>query len=676
MTDKHKYGTKLRLFGGVPEKGGIGANCQTVEYTDENGKTTRILIDAGVKLATKKQQEQNPGLNCIIPDFRQFVPGENGEPAEFPIDAILVTHVHADHLDGLNYMFQYCAEHNITPPPVYGSENTKQTLDSNLNKMRIPYEKRPRTYIMQPYRTVKTNDTKITSVHANHTTPGAYGFLLRTPDGVGYLNQGDNRMKKSHTDVADDQNMKKAAFHSLEVTHMTVDSTSSGVEDDVNVTFEKSVSEAERAFDAEKGKEFISPIISRSIENVLPLLVAAKERGKKVFFDGKNAREAFANWQNISTVYYMENGEIKSAEDRDARKRLAEKGIKVFCADDFSDIIWNYDNIIASNPDSYKAKVPAKDRLVLVSGAFAEETQDGKSGLVKLAEGEPYNFQITKNTAVYCAERLIDNRKPGEADDGEGDNLNADGVIDKWDKLLRLGAKLYINYLSVPVLEAKAQHGDRKAEAILKAAVVVYAQASGHSTKEGTRENAEFITENVKNRKDFAKEGSKLQAIAIHGNDEQRRNSENALEGIEGIETHNLKNGDTAFLAKGTTEVIDHTPPSQQKFLGVIKLRDSASVALVAMDGNYEKTGGEGLMLTNPDYRPQIDRGNGRATQMVDKAHAQEERDGSRQSMNSGKRSSYEGKNGRHGKNGKGKNGKNAGRGNFFNTYSGKGRER
>ena len=102
--------------GGVPS---IGCQCEVCRSTDPHDKrlrcsalletdTTRVLIDCG-------------------PDFRQQI-----LPLDFkPFDAVLLTHIHYDHVAGIDDLRPFCVFGNVN---IYASKSTVEAL-----RITMPY---------------------------------------------------------------------------------------------------------------------------------------------------------------------------------------------------------------------------------------------------------------------------------------------------------------------------------------------------------------------------------------------------------------------------------------------------------------------------------------------------------------------------------------------------------
>ena len=112
-------------------------------------KNTKILIDLGV---TKSYVEQK--LKEI-----------EVEPKN--IDAILITHTHVDHIQGLKVFLKKYS------PLVYVTTELKSILEEyDLNANYILYEENE----------ANINDIKITIIKTSHDAPGSVGFVIREND--------------------------------------------------------------------------------------------------------------------------------------------------------------------------------------------------------------------------------------------------------------------------------------------------------------------------------------------------------------------------------------------------------------------------------------------------------------------------------------------------------------
>lgn len=92
---------RVKFLGGANE---VGASCALIE-TDR----ARILVDAGVRVSAKSQQEPYPDLRYL---------------RDHPPDAVLVTHAHADHTGALPLLRRFGVD-----CPIYMTAPTAQVLE-------------------------------------------------------------------------------------------------------------------------------------------------------------------------------------------------------------------------------------------------------------------------------------------------------------------------------------------------------------------------------------------------------------------------------------------------------------------------------------------------------------------------------------------------------------------
>ena len=633
--------TRLWLIGGVPagNDDGIGANCQVFEY-EENGKTRRIMIDNGLKLSPGKKNdeqdeesyEKNTKYEAYMHDFRMFLPTPDGQKAEYPLDAIFITHCHADHLDSLIYMALYANEHKLKMPPMFGSEYTKKRYYSLLKQYHLPKGSFPEFKILAPYRDEKIKELKVGSLPVSHPTVGSYGYLVSTPSDVGYLNPGDNRMLASLTGLSGDNPEEQKYLSKHNVTHIGADSTSTGMKENDDVfedefSFEDSCNAIREIYKSNKGCRIITPLISRSIEHWIPSLVVAKEMGKKIFLDGDQMRRSFIGWQECEDIFYIDKrGHLQKTTNKNL-EFLREQNVQIYSAEDFKDVVWSYDNIAEPNAETYNHVVDFGDQSIFVSGAFGEgyekEGGDKVSGLVHMVRGTHQHFPLGKKCVIYGPQRLIEDVRFWQ-------------TVETYRGAAREGAKIYLNELSRAELEK-----NNVKDLLNMCHFVKNSQLSGHNKARGLKQFVKNVMENCKNFFKFmARKGKKLQVIGLHGNEAQRENSAKALQDDKRIEFHNFANGDIIEMKPGYSKVIKHINIEEQRFLGLERAPGSGLIVLRSMDGMYQKTDREDAVfpvLSSTGERMSI-----RQENMIEAAQKLEDntpsREGFAQKHNHGKR--------------------------------------
>lgn len=163
---------KVMFFGGVGE---IGKNMTAIEYND-----CIVVIDAGMAFP---DNEINPGIDCVIPDYAYF--NENRSK----VKAVLLTHAHEDHLGGLPYFLK------DVPVPVYGSAMSLAFLENKLKRNGF---KEADCRIVDDGESVQIGPFKIEFVAVTHSVAGSLALAVGTPKGVIFFT-GD--FKIDHTPV-------------------------------------------------------------------------------------------------------------------------------------------------------------------------------------------------------------------------------------------------------------------------------------------------------------------------------------------------------------------------------------------------------------------------------------------------------------------------------------------
>ena len=176
---------------GVPQ---IGCHCPVCTSADPRDR--RLRASAIVSIATAGHSDHNSEdtadsrTNLLIdcgPDFRQQIL-RAGAP---PLDALLITHSHYDHVGGIDDLRPYCnipaLRHGHTGPfPVYCSEDVARDLHT-----RVPYCFAQHLYpgvptydihIIEPYKEFRINDIRILPVTVMHARLPILGFRIDLPD--------------------------------------------------------------------------------------------------------------------------------------------------------------------------------------------------------------------------------------------------------------------------------------------------------------------------------------------------------------------------------------------------------------------------------------------------------------------------------------------------------------
>lgn len=177
----------LVFYGGVGE---IGGNKILVQDED-----TRLLLDFGMSFGERRKFYSEPWLTPrserellefgIIPPIEGIYHFDNRQPS---VDAVFLSHPHADHS-----MYVSFIKREI---PVHCGETTNTILRALSDMRRRDFETDISGLKFKTFRTgdsIRVGNLDIEPCHVDHSTPGAYGFVIHTSEGA-VVYTGDFRM--------------------------------------------------------------------------------------------------------------------------------------------------------------------------------------------------------------------------------------------------------------------------------------------------------------------------------------------------------------------------------------------------------------------------------------------------------------------------------------------------
>jgi len=189
--------TKLTFYGGVGE---IGGNKILLEDRD-----TRVLLDFGMSFAERRRFYSDPWLSPRnekeLLELGLLPPLEGAyrfDEKEAELDAVMLSHSHADHAMYISFINRKI--------PVYCGETTKTILEGLAETRSRSFETDISGIDFRTFRTgtrIRIKDIEIEPCHVDHSTPGAYAYLIQTSEGA-IVYTGDLRTHGSKPHLTQD----------------------------------------------------------------------------------------------------------------------------------------------------------------------------------------------------------------------------------------------------------------------------------------------------------------------------------------------------------------------------------------------------------------------------------------------------------------------------------------
>lgn len=378
-----EVGTRVYILGGC-NKDGIGANCKVIEVLNSDGNFSRVMIDSGVQLANTGKYD------TIMADVSDFF-GKGDEKPQKPLDAVLVTHTHADHIDGLMNFFKL----GYKFPPVYTGGYTKALMEKFMYETGKSREDFPEIKVMESGDSgvLKINHSiEAKALNVSHTTSDALGFYIGTyVDGhfdQGILDMGDFHTRRVLLGHGFDSGEFSEFVKNNKITAVFIDSTSLMYKkergEDVSVLL-KNIEEAMRS---QRENRLVLPVISRSNELMAIFGLAAANAGRDIFIRGDTQKKAYEATKRSEF--------FRKKPVSEEQKQMLEKVFHAVYSGEFSSF----------------AAMPLEKQAIFISGAFGDKKirSDGvnlNSQYIVATEGLDQYLPLGKNLTFMHGQREI-----------------------------------------------------------------------------------------------------------------------------------------------------------------------------------------------------------------------------------------------------------------------------
>ena len=494
MAKAKKAQTTLKFIGGV-NKDRIGGNCSVVEHTDSKGNEDVVMFDLG-SIFTPYET----GFIAAIPNVDEYfdrVDLKTGEKikATKPVKTLFITHAHEDHIGALmNYV-----KMGYKLPPIKTSGFTR-------NFIRLAFKTEglhePEIEKIKGGDTIKISDNlEVKAIEVSHSVADPLGFRVTTFDNgkpcATIVNNGDflteEEMPIGHS-FNKENYINTLKTNPAPITVMCLDSTSTTPNSSERIGFEKAVENTYNAIKQNPDRTIIiSPVISRSPNNINIDIEVARKLGAKVCLDGK--------WLVL----------VKDA--------LQLSGYK-----DWDDVLYK------GKLKSFLNDEQSKIKYIVNTGAFAQGMENYEYN-IGIDDISPIPMaSATKMALDLHPDLRIDNKVMVTARQRIIEEINGTTGPKMLQLFAAQGAKV--------VMSPSSKHVGNFEE--------IQMQDSGHANANAIKTLMKDVAENVDN----------VVVIPIHGNPEQCADTKNIMDDL-GIETHLVENREGINIVDGKISNIE-----------------------------------------------------------------------------------------------------------------------
>ena len=296
---KHTLRTRAYFIGGV-NSDRIGGNCQVIEHIDEKGEVTRVMFDLG-SLFTPYAT----GFTEALPNVDEYfdrIDLKTGDlhKATKPVSALFLTHAHQDHIGAIATYMQM----GYQIPTIYTSEFTRSFMFELLKGYHL---KSPQMKSVKVGEISKISPSfQVEAFDVSHSVIGSMGFCTLTKEnGKPYatlVNNGDflTATDMPLGDVFDiEAYLKMLKRNQSPHMVMMIDSTSTNPNGSERIGFEQAVQNLIDVIKKNPDRTLIvSPVLSRSIQNIAIDIEAARRLGIKIYLAGPSLQTVYKAMKN------------------------------------------------------------------------------------------------------------------------------------------------------------------------------------------------------------------------------------------------------------------------------------------------------------------------------------------------------------------------------------------